>query len=393
MPSRNQGSEHLTTLSDAITSTPDITEPPTSPTSSTPIIESCKDPSQHASGVCVGADKTPEVLGGTDNQDENNDTQSETIVRSGRTSYKARAPRAVRHSNSEVALGPGFIILVSNPIRTCTLRPDLPSKRAAFLYHMKYFYGEGSNPTYEPTNCTALSEAVVLFQLGNIVDFSKSRDVNEWQARELQGDGVEIPYASVARFHFSWSYSATSGRERALELVNAHIYVASMLKLFKARLHQMWKEECLPEGYLAQQFREWFIRAAALHVPRVSCLQTIGSLDDDVPRWMLVEVKPESVRTRYVYQSCFRDTLPKSDPWKALLFAFIHYAYQHSGGVTLIGQIDCDQWGSISNVLCFNKASYYLENSDRMDMPFFDFRGGHQCDQICKEMGLARLTL
>ncbi|EGG05378.1 uncharacterized protein MELLADRAFT_88071 [Melampsora larici-populina 98AG31] len=301
-----------------------------------------------------------------------------------------RAPRFVRRtqpSESQDDLGPGAVFGVTIPIRTSNFRPDYPSRRAAFLYHVEDYYGDDIKPRYEPERSNGVSEFVVVFQLGRTVNLAATRDYHEWQVRELRGDQVGLlPYDGIARFHDNWSWTATSGKQQAVEIANAHMYVSQMLRRFQSRLRIMSKSGP-PEVY------DWYLLAKVLHVPRVSLMQTIGTLDEGLPRWMLVETARDPTSAQYVTHSCYRDTLPAADRWKALLFAFIHYAYQESGGDTLISQIDCDKWGVISNVVTFNKASYYLENSDGLDQPFFDFRGGHPCNNVCQQLGLVRLKL
>ncbi|EGG07579.1 uncharacterized protein MELLADRAFT_62323 [Melampsora larici-populina 98AG31] len=194
-----------------------------------------------------------------------------------RAIYKLRARPAVRHAPSEdvyrcvrtfeVENGDaGSVICVTIPNRVSSLRIDLPSKRAAFLYRLDGFYEHGSKPTYCPENSSGFSESVVIYEMGRKVDLSKTRDINEWQVRELQGDGVDLPFRGIARFHMSWLSMARSGRERAVEVVNAHSYVSSMLQLFKDRLLKLWQQQKLPDGVLAMEFCDWFLSAAALHV-------------------------------------------------------------------------------------------------------------------------------
>ncbi|EGG13078.1 uncharacterized protein MELLADRAFT_86950 [Melampsora larici-populina 98AG31] len=307
------------------------------------------------------------------------------LIPTSRTVIKVRAPRALRHAKLE---GAGSVIQVSVPRRVLTFRLDSPAKRAAFLYELKDFYEHGRTPSYVPDGGTGFTEAVVVYGIGRKVDLSLTRDVNDWCVRELQGDGDPVPYKGIVRFHSRWSCSARSGRDHALELVNAHAYVATMLELFKARLRKLWHDQEVRE------FQEWFLRSYNLHVHRVFLMQTIGSLDDDLPRWVMCETARDSSSKRYVYPSCFRDTMPPSNTWKHYIYAFIHYVYQKSGGVTVIGQIDCDETGNISSVVCFNKGSYHLENHDSTEQFFFDFKAGHnKCNQICHELGLKPLSV
>ncbi|EGG06804.1 uncharacterized protein MELLADRAFT_106306 [Melampsora larici-populina 98AG31] len=169
-------------------------------------------------------------------------TTSALLKTSNRSVYKVRARPAARHSPSEVVVGAGTVIQVSMPQNILTFRLDLPSKHAAFLYQL---------------------------ELGRTVDLSNSRDCNEWCVREMQGNGVALPFEGIVRFHGRWSSSATSGRDHAVKLVSAHSYVARMLQLFKARLRQLWHVKRVPE------FHHWFLRCSALHMCK---LLTIGCI-------------------------------------------------------------------------------------------------------------------
>ncbi|EGG03454.1 uncharacterized protein MELLADRAFT_65601 [Melampsora larici-populina 98AG31] len=182
----------------------------------------------------------------------------------GRKTYKVRAVRAIRNQTEE-APESGSILCVTIPVHSSACRPDYPSRRAAFLYHFRGYYGDDTKPRYEPENTLGLSETIAVYQLGRTVDISLSRDSNEWQLREMRGDGVDMPHQGIARFHYIWAATATSGRDSAIELANGHVYVSQMLKRFKTRLLCLWKGESNPNSYLAVKFGEWFIRAAALH--------------------------------------------------------------------------------------------------------------------------------
>ncbi|EGG08626.1 uncharacterized protein MELLADRAFT_84716 [Melampsora larici-populina 98AG31] len=290
--------------------------------------------------------------------------RSGQLIPTSRTMIKVRARPAVRHGPSQV-IGHGAVICVSLPTRILTWRPDLPSKCVAFIYRWDTFYNENcTKPTYVPDSCDSISESVAVYQIGSSVDLSKTRDINEWSVREMQGNGVEMPYAGIVRFHHCWSFYAKAGRETAVELVNAHAYVEAMLQLFKLSLCQLWEEQKQPEDALAMEFRDWYFRTSVLHVPCVSLIQTIGQLDDDVPCWMICETAHHPTSKRYVYPSCFRDSMPASDPWKAIIFALIHYVYQKSGGVTLLAQVDCDISGILTNIVCFNKSRRFDQSGD-----------------------------
>ncbi|EGG08075.1 uncharacterized protein MELLADRAFT_105347 [Melampsora larici-populina 98AG31] len=265
MPTRNplESSEDSVILASTPSGDYVIDSPNTTSTSSvieTPITKSPStgSASVHGSVEPAGDEDTrrePILVGNTSGQ----------MVPTSRTIYKVRARPAVRHTTSEVVLGAGSVICISVPHRVSNFRLDSPSKRAAFLYHLEGFYDHGSLPTYVPDGVTGFTEAIVVYEMGRKVDISKTRDINDWSFRELQGDGVVMPYEGIARFHARWSSSATSGREHALEIVNAHSYVGSMLQLFKGRLRKLWNEQS-SANCLALELREWFLRASALHV-------------------------------------------------------------------------------------------------------------------------------
>ncbi|EGF97195.1 uncharacterized protein MELLADRAFT_114519 [Melampsora larici-populina 98AG31] len=210
---------------------------------SVPPILQIEKPSTAGAGAIVGAEDVDDdgvsQFNTTSNTDTKNDvtkaslTESEhssaaVVPSSARSKAKVRAVRYTRPQVEEVP-GAGSLMVVSWQVRTQSLRPDYSSRRAAFLYHLNGFYGYNGDsdpmkPIYEPDLTTWVSECIVIHQLGREVDISGSRDSNEWVVRELQGDGVDMPFRGVVRYHAFWSSTATSGSPSVFVANNRSYY-------------------------------------------------------------------------------------------------------------------------------------------------------------------------
>ncbi|EGG00089.1 uncharacterized protein MELLADRAFT_93880 [Melampsora larici-populina 98AG31] len=219
---------------------------------------------------------------------------------------------------------------------------------------------------------------------------------SEWIVRKIYVHHRESDVKGLRflKFHSSWGELPSQGRPHCFDRAHSNRYAAMALKEFKQMffikrrdhsdrmnaIHQKWHHECL-----------------SLSIQPVHILQSTGSTYDDEPRWMLCEGITDQFSHRYVLKDNFNNLPMEYQPWTKIIQAFIHYVYDLSDSKTVISNLDCDEHGRLSNVVCFTKNStpYHSRESSAMadivNRAFVLFPEQHDCNELCEHLGNIRL--
>ncbi|KAH9807705.1 hypothetical protein DFH28DRAFT_913197 [Melampsora americana] len=268
--------------------------------------------------------------------------------------------------------------------------------RAAFKYCVVRGDSSESQINYQAGDLNSYMRSLVLYKPGRIVDYSGTRDVNDWVAREIHFEKFGVSKTFIAKFHRHWVDSNDLAQTQALALSQANTYVAHLLQGFQHSIMKLWMSHPDPGYADFKRLRELHCKVEALKVAKLFILRgVIGLIKDLDSGWYVCSPRTHARSDRYVIEYNFScDRVPDSDPWTLLVQALVHYSYHVSGGKTLIVQLDCDIQGMISNVVCYNHSEIKSIGGDVgpvIERAFWHFKQDHHCNQICQDIGMLRV--
>ncbi|KAH9810400.1 hypothetical protein DFH28DRAFT_902979 [Melampsora americana] len=272
---------------------------------------------------------------------------------------------------------------------------NLELKDEGCLYRLREKFISHSNPfhvynQYEDVYFIEDRVAYSRYQRGPVV----SRDAGEWIVLRIYIHHREAGGFYFLKYHKSWSDMVSQGRAHCFDRAHSNHYAAMALKEFKRMFFIKRRDE---HGRMIGTYQRWHHEANSLSIAPVHPLQSTGALYEGEPRWKICEGVTDRFSHRYVYEYNFNNEPMEYQPWTKLIQTFIHFVYDLSDSKTLISNLDCDEHGVISNVLCFTKNSppYHSRNSVDMqgvvERAFIHFPDHHDCNELCEHLGNIRL--
>ncbi|KAH9807455.1 hypothetical protein DFH28DRAFT_938562 [Melampsora americana] len=137
---------------------------------------------------------------------------------------------------------------IGEPLGPLYSSNDNKLMRAAFKYCVVQGDSSKSPSNYKAGDLTSYLRSLVLYKLGRIVDYSGTRDVNDWVAREIHFEKFGVSKTFIAKFHCHWVDSNEMAQTQALALSQANTYVAHLLQGFQHSIMKLWMSHPDP-GY------------------------------------------------------------------------------------------------------------------------------------------------
>ncbi|KAH9807026.1 hypothetical protein DFH28DRAFT_939766 [Melampsora americana] len=269
--------------------------------------------------------------------------------------------------------------------------PDLSPKQYIGVYHLPPKTFVPWKAMYNSTEPVHIISEMHFFRKGGAVSLHDSRDQYDWTSKELVLELLDGPTKVVAKEHRRWSdYSQAKARGHAFERAHSNRYVAMMLNIFREELFNIWAKK--ESSAVRQMYKDaCFIQVQLLYV-----LQTVGNKDKGASQWLIAESGTDTRNHRYIYEYEFVNKNYKMKVDQSLedvIYAFAHYTFKKSGGLSLIAQLDCDAHGKLSNLVCFTKVNppdvlCFQGMFNIIEMAFVHFERHHKCNNVCHTLGL-----
>ncbi|KAH9808519.1 hypothetical protein DFH28DRAFT_909110 [Melampsora americana] len=285
------------------------------------------------------------------------------------------------------------IIKLSSQIRHLNFMftPATSSKQGGWNYEVVPVILEGDSLIFDPAGGDyTMDQSVVTF---NCVPFEQpyfTQDSHDWIQRKMMIDTkhYDLPHIMIAKQHKAWANRPNLARSQALERVKSNLYAARMLKLFKEGLENSMTSRSRAIRTAASEMHQLSL---GLKIPPNSLVKTFGKHESDYCEWLLCDAPHHRVNQRYVHPYKFESD--QKDKWSDFVHAFVHYSYHRTGAHSLVAQVDCDQLGSLSNLVCFTRGYQHvgipgMDIDETVKMAFVHFKASHQCNDICNILGL-----
>ncbi|KAH9807510.1 hypothetical protein DFH28DRAFT_938362 [Melampsora americana] len=266
-------------------------------------------------------------------------------------------------------------------------RGELSAKRGGFLYSISPINHDKWGCTYKASGKYGLTETYVWYDLSRTEVVGRTQEFYDWIFRKLELHTGSIRDALIAKHHRKWFDDYPNHpREEAMELAQANVYTAMMLKQFQDAIR-----DCKPVVGLDYKHENVSEESRLMQVSPVYILQSMGCLNPDESSWNVCEAPRHPSTLTYVHGSNFTPRELHNNRWRDLVQAFLHYINKKSGGKTIIAQLDCNIKGMISNLMCFDReSSQHLADQDEIELAFKHFAQDHQCNFICRMLKIAK---
>ncbi|KAH9824733.1 hypothetical protein DFH28DRAFT_878521 [Melampsora americana] len=252
-----------------------------------------------------------------------------------------------------------------------------------------------ANAVYRICNAVKTTERVVKYNYQPYTGFCQTRDCEDWVVKyiDLTSHGLGMV---ETKCHRKWPDNEKEARLHAFERLQANVYTAMMLKNFQDTLFCKWTtEHNKRKRDVTRAFH--FASGNLKVVPAFVMNPFLGDKGAEESHWLICEAKSDAYRHRYMYEYVFNNYTHSMDPAQDLVYAFAHHVYITSDRQTLIAQLDCDSHGNISGLICFTKDQEESHNINGNDMlhtierAFIHFEDQHDCNPVCRALGLAVL--
>ncbi|KAH9808542.1 hypothetical protein DFH28DRAFT_908939, partial [Melampsora americana] len=265
---------------------------------------------------------------------------------------------------------------------------DLSNKTEGCLYRLLPRHSRDSEVWYNPYEDVPFLEDHVVYDTYQKVKVLPRGDLSEWVVWRIYIHLREAPDWYFLKFHVSWEDMKSQGRAHCFERAQSNRYAAMMLKSFQ---HCLYIKRKNSKGQVDLQYRQWYTDSLSMVLT--------GPHHDDQPRWMICEgVADPSSSHRYIYEYNFNNKPIEPQAWTDHIHAFVHYIYDISAGMTLIANLECDDHGKITNIVCFDQQNppyHSCNDSDmagRIDRAFnLHFPCQHKCNKICEHIGNVKM--
>ncbi|KAH9809490.1 hypothetical protein DFH28DRAFT_853634, partial [Melampsora americana] len=283
-------------------------------------------------------------------------------------------------------------VVVTNPVdHTLTpfnmTRAELSSKRGGFIYNISPIDFTHWGVAYKPSGKYELKANYVWYDVSRTDVRGSTRELYDWIFRKLQLYSGTIKDALIAKHHRNWFDDYPSHpREEAMEMAQANVYVAMMLKEFQNDL-----SKCHTETGVSMVLTPQHIYAESQHleVSPIYLLQGMGHLKNDESSWQVCEPPRHSSHVSYFNEYNFRSHDSQHKRWRELVQGFLHYIHKKSKGKTIVAQLDCNKYGMISNLVCFDKENQcHLADSEVIQRAFTHFGEDHKCNDVCHMLNM-----
>ncbi|KAH9813810.1 hypothetical protein DFH28DRAFT_857979, partial [Melampsora americana] len=309
-----------------------------------------------------------------------------------------RAPRARRTEagvviDEDLEVTEEEIIKLASQVRQVNFMftPDTSSKQGGWNYEVVPVILEGDSLIYDPAGGDyTMDQTVVTF---NCVMFDQphfTQDSHEWIQKKMMIDTkhYDLPLIMIAKQRHAWATKPNLARSQALERVKSNLHAARMLKLFMEDLEKLMTSRSRKIRTAAMETHQLSL---GLKIPPNSLVKTFGKHETGNSEWLLCDAPHHLVNQRYVHPYKFESD--RQDKWSDFIHALVHYSYHRTGAHSLIAQVDCDQLGSLSNLVCFTRGYQHVGNpgmdiDQTVKMAFVHFKVSHQCNNICNILGL-----
>ncbi|EGG04667.1 uncharacterized protein MELLADRAFT_88687 [Melampsora larici-populina 98AG31] len=276
---------------------------------------------------------------------------------------------------------------------------DLGRKKNGMLYRLSPKCFRDQQPHYNPLE--------VVPYLDDRVGYSEGQQVQvanhslDWVVRKayLHHRDYQIAGSYHIKYNLTWANLLSQGRSHCFERAQNSRYVAMALESFQKDLFRKRREN--GNGNINPLHLQWAIVASSMSVQPLHILQSSATATtDNEPLWKIFKGATTARFHRFIHVNAFHNEPsmePEAWPWTSLIYAFLHYTYELSGDRTLIANLDCDEHGNLSNIVCYDKETvpYHSRQSVEMakavDLAFSKFVDQHECNEVCEHVGSVNL--
>ncbi|EGG03455.1 uncharacterized protein MELLADRAFT_65602 [Melampsora larici-populina 98AG31] len=207
-------------------------------------------------------------------------------------------------------------------------------------------------------------------------------DSDHWTIRYIYLNHREVSGWYFLKYHVTWKDMDSQGRGHCFECAQSNRFAAMALRSFR---HALYIKIRNAYGAINLVHQQWYSDSASL--------VSSGSEYHSEPRWMICEGINDGKSHRFVNETRFDNKPMEPYTWTDLIYAFVHYTYDLSDGRLLISNLDCDEHGRLTNIVCFDKNSaphHSRDNAEVVDQikdVFNHFEEQHRCNIVCQHLG------
>ncbi|EGG05438.1 uncharacterized protein MELLADRAFT_64179 [Melampsora larici-populina 98AG31] len=160
-----------------------------------------------------------------------------------------------------------------------------------------------------------------------------------WEVCYIHLTHREVSGWYLLKFDTAWKDMLSQGRGHCFVRAESNRFAVMAMGAFRRDLYNKIENAY---GAINLVHQQWYSNAASM--------ASSGSKYEDEPRWMICEGLTDEKSHRFVYENRFDNEPMVPYTWNDLIYAFVHFAYDISGGRTLISNLECDARGRITNI-------------------------------------------